>query len=91
MAENAALKQLVSEQRAALVQGRQGANVAMPVRWRATAPTRSCFALAPAPRWVSAAVFFAALAFGIAFAMIPPATPTSTSTRVVQTIEALGH
>jgi hypothetical protein len=34
------------------------------------------------PRWVPLAVFFAALAFGIAFEMIPPPTPTATSTPV---------
>jgi hypothetical protein len=41
-----------------------------------------------APRWVPAAIFLAALAFGIAFEMIPPATPTGTVTSSIeQTIE----
>jgi hypothetical protein len=40
------------------------------------------------PRWVPAAIFLTSLAFGIAFEMIPPATPTGTITSPVeQTIE----
>jgi hypothetical protein len=41
-----------------------------------------------APRWVPAAIFLTALAFGIAFEMIPPATPTGTvNSSFEQTIE----
>jgi len=39
------------------------------------------------PPWVPLAVFFAALAFGIAFEMIPTATPTAPSAPAGQTIE----